>query len=310
MATHTATHTATYMTLDQSFVPEPFGMNNTGVLCWCNAVLQALWSCSSLNQTLMENRHEFIENKFALQYIRLLDAVLPNDPGQAVSPAVAAASENILRAFLMEMTDKKEELKLNFNIGSRQESACEAIDMIIALFNNPRVTRLFSCGFELQIKCPACKKIVSSTRDDELVIKIPNTFHMDDKKSFTNYLIMHSVEYTDYRCGECGELTASGQRFEVLKRSREILVLLFTGKFIEKTINWFPSEITFGALPRGSFVNYKLVATIEHEGNMFGGHYYSVVSRGDETFCINDSQVTRTELKPLSTTYMVIYHMV
>lgn len=297
---------AEYVYYDREYVPDPFGLNNTGVICWLNSILQVLLSCSSLNKVLIECEAEFESNEFAKEYIRLLKAIVPNRPeDEPIDPAkFGTASANILRGFVKQLRLKAP----SFRIGSSQECADEAFTLIIDLFDHSKVSKLFSNVYELSITCKNCGDIVSSTRDKTYKINLFCQKKLDTVDSFCQYIRVHPSELEYYKCDKCKKTMPKAYRIEKLKMLREIVVITFN-KFHSKDNRWFPSELSFNAKGGGK-LRYKQIGQVEHGGTMSGGHYYANALRGDGFMRFNDSHVGTASGGPTPLTYMVVYHII
>lgn len=292
-----------YKLYNRNYIPPPFGLYNTGVICWFNSILQVLLSCTSLNETLLERENEFTNNEFAFEYIRLVRALVPAIPDKTINTErLMSASTNILKGMMRQMEKKG----IKFKFGSSQECADEAFTLIIDLFDNPYVSRLFSNVYELTIKCQFCSKNVSQIRDKSYKINLFNERILDSAEMFSTYIRIHPSELDYYKCEFCKQVMIKTHRIEKLKMLREIVVITFN-KFYSKSERWFPETLEF-ASKNGSVLRYGIVGQIEHGGTMNGGHYYSIAMR-DNVYRFNDSSVSNSRFLPTPLTYMVVYHL-
>lgn len=297
---------AEYVQYDSEYVPDPFGLQNTGVICWCNSILQVLLSCSALNKTILDCEAELEENEFAREYIRLLKAIVPNSPdADPIDPAkFSAASINVLTGFVKQLKIKG----LTFRIGSSQECADEAFTLFIDMFDHPKISKLFSNVYELTIKCKSCSKTVSQIRDQSFKINLFSEKKLQTQEQFCTFIRIHPSELEYYKCEHCNTVMTNSYRLERLKMLREIVVITFN-KYHSKVDRWFPGDLEFMAKNGGS-LKYKLIGQIEHGGTMHGGHYYANALRGGKWKRFNDSYVGDAEPGPTPQTYMVVYHIV
>ncbi len=295
-----------YVYYDTEYVPDPFGLNNTGVICWLNSLLQVLLSCSALNKVLLECEAEFKGNEFAREYIRLVRAIVPNRPeDEPIDPAkFGHASANILNAFMKQLRSKN----LAFAIGASQECADEAFTLFVDLFDHPKVSKLFSNVYELSITCKNCGDVVSSMRDKTYKINLFCQKKLDTQDIFCQYIRVHPSELDYYKCEKCEQVMTRSHRIEKLKMLREIVVITFN-KFHSKDNRWFPESLVFNAKGGGA-LHYRLIGQIEHGGNMYSGHYYANALRGNKFKRFNDSFVGDAATGPTPLTYMVVYHIV
>ena len=299
-----------YQYYDEGLTTANFGLNNTGVICWCNSLLQVLFSLPALNKVLLEYEDELRDNIFAAEYIRALRAglaqagALSNDNNTI--PYAAGGLDNvsgrILRAFMLRLKQKN----MTLNIGNGQECTDEAFTMFIDMFGCPAVERMFSNIYELSIKCPACRKIASLTRDKAYRITMFAKL-LETPEQFCNYIRLHPSECSEYKC-DCGHVMTNFYRTEKLKMLREIVVIMFN-KFQHKDNRWFPQTLKFRAKV-GHNLQYRLVGKIEHSGTMFGGHYWAHALRRGTWTKFNDSAVTAGTPEPTEHTFMLVYHIV
>jgi ubiquitin C-terminal hydrolase len=287
-----------YHYYDSRYVAAVFGMNNTGVICWFNSLLQLLLSLPALNMVVLESDHA-PHNIFAIEYAKLVKLALSDKNKDILLPA----SGHLLSIMMNQIKLNKPTLTL----GRQQECVDEGITIFIELLNNPAIEQLFSNIYEITIECDSCGRVASSVRDKSFRIQMFTQELLEDQEIFTKYLRSHTSELDRYHC-KCGHVMNHASRTERLKMLREIIIIIFN-KFAMKKVRWFPQTLTFKT-PSGSTLCYQLVAKIEHAGTQMSGHYWAQVYRGAQWYNINDSSTRPGNGLPLAETFMVAYHLV
>ncbi len=324
-----------YEYYDPTYVPEPFGLQNTGTICWFNSLLQMLLGLPSLNRAVLECEAELHNNPFAVEYIKLLKQVVEGYP---IKHALDSASCRILQAMLKRMRA----MKPGVHLGTGQECVDEGLIIFIDLLGCNRVEKLFSNTYELSITCTGCHETISSVRDRALRIQMFTPLRFNTEQLFQDYICVHNSDVDAYTCGKCGKVmrtiyrepaaaarnqptvTTIGapisstltreepvevlQRLEQLKMLREIVIIVFD-EFKEKTNRWFPLQLQFPC-SRGGYLTYKLVGKINHIGTAAGGHYWANSLRGGKWYKINDNAVSTGWPTPEYGVFMIAYHMV
>lgn len=300
-----ALSTSQYAFYRPEYVPDLFALRNNGVICWCNSLIQALLSCSPMNQTLLAITSPN-DNQFMAEYTHLLNCVLPNVPEcPKINPlAYTEASTKVATAFAKQLAATGKTLTF-----SSQECTDEALVLFLEMFTCPRVERLFQNSYETQLVCPNCKRSVPAPRDTNVRIEMFSRIPLTKQAEFEDYIRVHPSMVDTYTCESCGTATKQVLRIEKLKMLREIIVLVFN-KFYNKALIWYPEELTFPATS-GKTLKYQLVATIEHTGTRYGGHYYANVRRGENVWRANDSSIYKIDkFEPSPETFMLFYCLV
>lgn len=281
-----------YIYYAADYVPRPFGLLNTGALCWCNSLLQMMLGISSLNQVLIEHEAEFAYNSFAKTYINIVRSALADTP---LPNAGAQLLAEIMRA------DK------GITLGTGQECADEALTLFINKFDSPRIDKLFSNVYELTIDCVGCGRRTSTTRDQAYRIPLFTPVILETEQQFCTYIRAHPSEHDEFKC-KCGYKMTHFMRGEKLKMLREVVVIIFN-KFQSKHNRWFPERLQFPARD-GTTLRYKLTGKIEHAGNQFGGHYWAHSLREADWYALNDTSVGPGTPAPSESTFMICYQMI
>ena len=302
---------------DKNFVPYPFGLTNSGAICWFNSLLQSLLSCSSLNKTIIENQHQtkFASNEILKHYLKLLQYGLDNDkPRQVFLDQDHVQIINII-------IKKQEKSKFKRKLGSGNQDADEGFKLVIDAIKNKSITQLFQLRYRGFITCNLCKHTHESTPNmGDLNITIDIAMDIFDGKPadkhaeiIQKYIIYHD-EYLDdnYTCIKC-KLKGNKLKYAKLTMLPEMLVLLFkkytsaggSVRAIKQNIT-FPQSLSFS---RGK-KKYQLISQCEHSGSLGGGHYWAISSRKNGTFNLNDSGTSITNFSPSIGTYLVFYHYV
>lgn len=289
-----------YHYYDEDDVPDAFGLQNTGAICWFNSLLQMLLGLPSLNKLVIEYADELQENPFAAEYVKLVKECL----GLSSANINRAASSSII---LQHMLARLRAEKSHVRMGMGQECVDEGLTMFIEMLNCPKIKRLFSNVYELSIECTYCNKVVSTMRDGAIRIQMFTQMPLATQDEFCTFIRAHPSVVDVFKC-TCGGVMTKFHRFEKLKMLREIVVIIFN-KFDEKTVRWFPQTMSFKS-SQGGTLEYKLVGKIDHSGNRQGGHYWANSLRGNQWYNLNDTSVGAGTGTPEASTFMVAYHLV
>jgi ubiquitin C-terminal hydrolase len=286
------------------YLPNGFGLNNTGSICHFNSLLQSLLSCSAFNETILKNEEYMGKTKLGRVLFDFVSSALAGS-----NPS--SGSARVLGALIDELATKKQ-TRLSF--GHAQESASEGLIFLLEMLEPSDwdgahiITRLFEHCFEATIACNNCKH---RARTEDLACHF-ELFGMNPTKiytpeTFVGHMLSDIVKLDGYRCDSCGEVGTSMRRYR-LAMIPEILVCLFN-VYHGKTDWYFPRQLTFKGVGC-EVIQHNAVAQIVHSGSLNGGHYTARGIRSDGlVWNLNDTGVsqTREPVQPTYGTYMVFY---
>ncbi len=318
---------------DVALAPAPFGLNNTGVICYFNSFLQLLASCTAFTRQVILNAEYIGATRTGAALLEFCSAYAEIDPtGRAVARAQPAAGIALLSLrVLSEFVADLAAYRPHFRLGGGQECASEVIDCIfemlqtadagltkigdIRLEKNP-VACALSHRYRHEVHCASCKGCKIIPVDDAIVFRL---FHYDALKvqpstpdGFARALRVIVVPGdSDYKCERCEARVRSVHRY-ILEVVPEVVLCMFN-LFDERgarRARYLPERFSLPGAD-GSRLAFRLVAQVEHAGRTTGGHYWAnCVRAGDSSFKLNDIGVSPWPLVSTPDTYIVAYHLV
>lgn len=324
-------------TYDPGFVPQRFGLNNTGVICHLNSLLQGIVGCSAVVRAAAANRDYLGKTATGRAFYDFIWEAVPASRLAGSGPFTAGValenrSPGVLHALVADLRARRP----HFRYGPSQESASEGLVLLLDMIDDPSpepvgvgvdektgaetlvyeenpIARLFYHRYQAVVYCKDCKKSVSEEPDVAVQF---NLFHFDGLKKkprtpaeFGEMLRSQVSFLEDYRCEECGK-KAGGFRHYLLRMVPEVLVTLFNlyRDRRAQTIRYVPTRIPFPGL-RGTQLIYRQVAQVEHFGSCAGGHYIARGLRADgQVYRLDDSSAVLSVFGPSPDVYMVFYH--
>lgn len=248
------------------------------------------------------------------------------------------------------------ELRPGFRFGGGMEGASEAVHLLLDMMEPPSeiaatkeavgedaiafagqitnpITPTFSMRIVEQLWCENCHKagrrrddvpdhcqvgVVSYRRDTQYSYHLfPGTKGIATPTAFAKRLRSHSSVVDDYKCEVCvakGEITGRVFRSYNMTRTPPVLQIVLP-QYHAHVNHYYPSAFCFTS-NKGTQLMYRLVAQVEHSGNMHGGHYWTRALRKGRDGSIvptmlNDQSVgTSPPLAPNQAVYILFYHMV
>jgi ubiquitin C-terminal hydrolase len=308
-----------FILFDPSKVLEPFGLINAGASCYLNSIVQALISCTSVNEVLAHDMPD-PQGKIARSFARIsvIDASdLPADQKRSV---VAGMGKEIWSNLLEYASSRKEVVRLD----AGQQCAGEGFHLILqAMEDVSEFQRLFQHRYKTTITCSKCLHVTRTAelysmfevQPDLKVEQLEDFKDVDDQYNqavpLTQFLRKQNGYVEDYKCPKCND---TSPKFSEVKLTMvgEILVVhakKYQGRRLRKTrdVTPFPKTLTFDT--HGGQLVYEAVAQVEHMGSLSGGHYLTIARRKDGWNTLDDNRVSPGEFKPTANTSIVFYHI-
>lgn len=259
--------------LEPIFLSKPAGLYNTGSICYFNSLLQVLASCTSLRYLLKSDSE--LSNVFKEHITTEFDPM---------------ASSIILSALTSKLP----------HFGHGQESASEALNLLLNAINNNALTNLFIHRFKYTIKCLSCFYTTEKINDHSILFELFHISEVTPQNMSNQRSILH-----DYKCEKCNNIGAV--KTSKLTMLSEIIVCLFN-VYHTKVIHPFPQYLEFSGIDKK--LKYMAVGQIEHSGTLSGGHYWARALRNDGIYLFNDNTYSKSTIEPTANTYIVVYHLI
>lgn len=289
------------------YTVSPFGLNNTGVICYFNSMLQCLISCTSVLEKFDTTPGLQTRNALCAAFWKLITTARTNPAdAHSMSPVVWSAL----------ITRMKASGKTFKNFGSGQEDVNEGLTLFVDELDAPEIEQLFEHRYRTVITCGKCGNKHKIAADNIITgdIKLCTTFHFDEVKKaggdLQQMIIKQSRDDLDgFACAVCKDRSPKTESVR-LSMTPEILVITLK-KYDGKWAIDAPETITIPSNGDSPF-QYRLVALSDHSGGQSGGHYWAHARRADDKcYVLNDTNVSPiNRLQSSLATYMIWYHAV
>ena len=191
---------------DTDMVPIPLPLYNLGSICYLNALLQALLSCSAFVKAALLHSDYMRMTRTGTAMLRLIQSYLLRDAQKTPS-----CSRKILEA----LQDDLRERRPKISFGAGQQSASEALVLLLDMIEPPRtaedpaipayITRLFYVRQRVRTMCLTCKDQGAPLNDTGVIL---SAFHIGGKpstgkKTFESKIRNVCTKVTDFHCDAC-----------------------------------------------------------------------------------------------------------
>jgi ubiquitin C-terminal hydrolase len=320
---------------NHALIPNPFGLLNTGVICYFNSFLQTLSGCSAFTSMVLKNSEYMSKTRTGMAMYQFVEQYLSDDKS-----LISNSTINILKALIVDLRERRPSIQF----GRGQESAHEAfillLDMmepienidgsqseipsIISSINSP-ITKLFLHKCEWNTCCLKCSNTISKKIDYGVIFDMHHIdsqeninyvksslgvdSDMNSPQAFSKLIKQHISPLDGFTCPQCN---TDDQIYRIynLRRIPEIVFCSFNIYYQQgRRIRYFPPHLEFDA-PIDKKMNFKLIGQIEHSGSLGGGHYWAKGLRSDNiVYDLNDMNVSPSIFQSTPYTYMIIYHI-
>ena len=313
---------------DAAACPPEFGLANPGVQCYFNSLLQALLSCSSFVGALRAPPNDLARTATGAALAALAAAADRAGGGDAEAPSARAA--RLLEVLKGDLAARRPHRHASFTAAG-QNSASEALELLLDMVEpeespaarlehgagggDAGLGALFDCRQRASFRCgncgheallpPAHLRFLPLLHYDFLAAP-PRT-----AAAFARALRSHAQRVEGYVCPRCRTKTSAGPAGEShityrLAMVSEILVCSFNC-YGGARCRFYPPRFVLPA-PGGGTLRYRLVAVVDHWGDLAGGHYAARALRRGRVFEFDDSRVAPADLAPRDSVYLVVYH--
>lgn len=259
---------------------EPFGMYNSGVICYFNSAMQALMSSKHFINFLSQSDCPL--SKEIISHMKSRDSY----------------NLNVFNAFLAKSTCK--------SFGFCQEDAGEFIILLMDCFkDNP-----FMYEYKCNIFCMKCRKNKQIASDKNVFFYTTPASMRDNAlegSGVQNYIQNNFSKCYGMECSYCKDR-------RIVKTNRlvsisEIILISIQPDSNKKEKCEYPSYLRFKS---GNDLNvYRLISVIYHIGTKESGHYYAKCLRGEKWYKVNDLDITPSEYPfPEENAYILLYDYV
>lgn len=245
----------------------PRGLENTGNICWLNALCQFLLSLDSFNRMIID---------------------VPKQSGAGMRAA--------WQIFLKTGNQTKLRQEFSKRLSAGQQCADEALGIFLESLNHGVSTNMLRIIMNTYTRCNKCGK---QEKHRELAHRV--VIYPPPRPLLESLRENHSA-LSGFSC-ECGE--AYTHRVESLGRVENALMITFQ-QYETRYLYQFPEILEIPSID-GPSHRFELMAQIEHSGNQFSGHYTARVRREGGIFHINDTVITPSRFESTPFTYMLAY---
>lgn len=250
----------------------PQGLYNIGNICYLNSLMQALFSCPSLNKKMARQC-----SPLAFEYNKIYDGNTSHVGG-------------LLKII------KNNTHKLQYG---RQEDAHEGLMMLLECLDSS-ITGLFGVQYNMTLRCK-CGMKQKKTEPSELFVD----YYGEQNEDLERHIMLNRYTPHEYKCDRCGTIGST----EIIKSLHDLnyIIIVTFKKYKTKSSIKFPPKLKLWH--NNTRYKYRIVAQIEHMGSMHGGHYVARCLRGSEVYLFNDRSISESKFIPTANTYMVFYHL-
>jgi uncharacterized UBP type Zn finger protein len=161
----------------------PFGLQNTGVICYFNSLIQGLVSCPAFTSAIKQ--YATSDNEVATSVVAFLNHV------NATDSAVMTANPILQKI-----------IKTHKFFGTQQEDASEGFDILLEKLGDD-ISKIFESKWRVDVYCYNCNALVSNTTDTMNRLIMERKYIALNDDGFAGYVSANMSQFDDYSCAEC-----------------------------------------------------------------------------------------------------------
>jgi ubiquitin C-terminal hydrolase len=294
--------------LNMSTIVDVKGFRNLGNTCYMNSALQALLSSNVMNTAMMiylQKNQETIKDfsPMLVEYCRLILDLLQKDNNIYNPIQFKQTLDRVNEWFKGYSQHDSNELLLYLINEFTDDSTDKGVSRLIK--------RLCFGKFKQYVCCNECRNVVEGYFNFlDVALPIPDNRNPDLEDCFKKFAKYETLEDNNmWDCPTCKKKVIAYKKMEIHEVPEVAVFTLnrFRGTHkINTPIKVYPYIELEGK-------KLKLVSTVNHYGNVNGGHYVAHVSRGDKWFKANDTSIINISIESIlndPSVYMVVYQVV
>jgi ubiquitin carboxyl-terminal hydrolase 36/42 len=164
--------------------------------------------------------------------------------------------------------------------------------------------------YKQYVCCTECMNVVISYFNFlDVILPIPDTHNPDLAECFQHFAMYDTLDKNNkWDCTTCKKKVVAHKKMEIHEVPE---VAIFTlNRFIGTVKNNTPVKLYHRIELEGK--KLKLIATVNHYGNKYSGHYVAHVSRDDNWYVADDSSIRESTIATIlndASVYMMIYQL-
>lgn len=323
---------------DGRLVPPPFGLHNTGAICYLNSFLQVLAGCTAFTRAALRAAARLGQTRTGAALVEFCRAYTADGGAEAQGAAtlarvpgaaVAGASAAVLGALMADLRERVVGDRIGAGQMCTHEFISQFLDMaaapgdggsdvrgsaVASIWANP-AAQPFAYRYKCRTLCVPCRAFVSERADTGVVIELYDYDRLKPPPAspaeFAAAVRRPVERVEDFECPRCRGREPKARVYSLTSAPEVILVMfnMFDRYGGARRARYFPEAFDLPGAAGGR-LGYLLVGQIEQSGGMGGGHYWARCRRAGGVYALNDSGVAPAAFGPSANTFFLAYHYI